>query len=221
MQVTPVNAQLGLSSGLVIVATFLIPPSNQHPILSYQIAPGDPVSFVPDSMFIQVGRYFVVTFTDTSAVTVADLSGTVFTITDFTNVSLALITLSSPTQNAAVGNDVLGDLLSSTESAGGGQMIGAVAPTSVSQAAIPPVSSGEPSRDGAEPTRTWIRIMENLFRGVQQLFGPQLHLGLDGLLVPLAEPMSAPSDTATPLAEPAVEIQTPLREPSAPVHMTR
>ncbi len=194
LQVLASNAKLGISSGLEVVGTFAIPPSDAFPRLGYQIKPTDPVSYVPDSMFVIVGKNFVVTFTDHTPVTVADLSGTVFTITDFADLSLALVTLSAP-QNNDVANDVLGDLLSSHDSAGGGQMIGAVAPTTVS---IPPVST-DPNGDVPEQTRTWIRLMENLFREVQQIFGPQLYLSLESMLLSTQVSISAPQ--ATPAAE--------------------
>lgn len=198
---------IGAADGAAFVAYFQIPKSisSSTPLaLYYDPIPDDstPSERVPEHMIEIRDGYLIVTFTGTSSVTFHALFGTVFTITEAANLVFPLIALIAPPnqENLSNSNDILGDLLDSRGTANDGQLIGAVAPTNVSQISAPTAGRNSADVDDDERARQWLRVFDAIYLQLRRLLEPQLHLLADNLVV--TEPtvfVDTPFDAPEPL----------------------
>ena len=187
-----------------ITIEFLIPSTDTNPILEFGV-PAEPVPMSQVSITtIGANTYFALTVSASTPVNVSDLTGTVFTITDagslpsFLNV---LTTLTAAPQTPAANTDVLGDLLSTSESTASTPLISVIAPTNVSQ--VTNVGYGGLDAESSE-SRAVLQFLDALFRQLQQFFRTQMQLLTEGWIVSMqTSNLSPPEAAPTPIAPPA------------------
>jgi hypothetical protein len=203
----------GAAAGDRLVVTFAVPPGTSTstalpggvvastvPELRVLDARTGQYRMVPESMIQEVRdaqgniRFFVVTFTDSTPISIFDLQGTVFAIVEVPQITFNFILLTQfPNDNAAAANEGLGVLLSRHQDDGGGSLVGVVTPTQVS------VFGGGIDRDEdvaqGRQRRELMLMLEGLFGPFQNMLG-QLPFIIGPLLVPAVE-------HAVPQTEPA------------------